>query len=69
MLADGVPGVVAYVLNRVALGGVWVKNITYQVLGLLRQESRHLILGFDDLLVEFLSVLILKRQVATNHRV
>jgi len=60
VLADGVPRVIPDVLYRVPLGRVWVQNVADQVLGLLRQESWHLILGLDDLLVEFLSVLILK---------
>ena len=36
MLADGVPGVIPNVLDRVALGWVWIQDVTDQVLGLLR---------------------------------
>mmetsp|Transcript_27182 Transcript_27182/g.33812 ORF Transcript_27182/g.33812 Transcript_27182/m.33812 type:complete len:303 (+) Transcript_27182:888-1796(+) len=57
------------VLDCVALGGIWVQNVANEVLGVLRQKARHFVICLDDLLIQLLRILILKGQVAANHRV
>ena len=55
-----VPRVVADVLDSEALRRVRVQDETYQVLGLLREERGQFIVSTEDLLVEFLRVLVLE---------
>ena len=69
VIVDRIPWVVPDVLNRVALCRIWIQNVLYQVLSVFRQKARHLVVRLDDLLVEFLRVLVFEWQVATDHRV
>lgn len=55
-----VPRVVADVLDSEALRRVRVQDETYQVLGLLREERGQFVVSTEDLLVEFLRVLVLE---------
>lgn len=69
VLANRIPGMRSDVFNRKAQCRIRVQDVLYQILCLLRKKTRHLVLGFNNLLVEFLCVLILERQITANHRV
>jgi hypothetical protein len=58
-----------YVFDRKAQSGVRVQDVLDQILCLLRKKTRHLVLGFYNLLVELLCVLILERQIPADHSV
>lgn len=69
VLAHGVPGVCSDIIDRESLRRVRIQDMVDQILGLLGEEARHLVLRLDDLLVEFLRILILEGQVPAHHRV
>jgi len=58
VLMDSVPRVVPDVLNREALRRVRIQNVADEVLCLLRQETWHLVVCLDNLLVQLLGVLV-----------
>ena len=67
VLADGVPGVGPDIFDGEALRRVRIEDVRYQILSVLRQKRRHLVLSLDDLLVQLLRVLVLERQVSADH--
>ena len=60
---------VADVLDSEALGRIRIQDARYQVLGLIAEERRQFVLSIQNLLVQFLRVLVLERQIAADHGV
>lgn len=57
------------ILNCKTLRRIWVEDQVYQVFGVIAQETRQLVISFQNLLVQLLRILVLKGQVAADHRV
>lgn len=64
-----VPRVISDVLDSEALGRIWIQDARYQVLGLFAEERWEFVVGVQNLLVQLLRVLVLERQVPTDHGV
>ena len=64
-----IPRVLSDVLDVVSQRRVRVQDARYQALCILRQERWQFVFSFDDFLVEFLRVLVFKRQVTADHRI
>ena len=64
---DGIPRVIANILDAESLGRVRVQDIVDQISGMLREERRFFVFSLYDLLVELLRILVFKRQIAADH--
>lgn len=61
------PRMVVYLSNAISLCWVDVQHLLYQILEILAYKIRENIIPREDSLVEFSGVVVLERQIATNH--
>lgn len=64
-----VPWMASDVFNCSPLGRIRVEDNIEEILCFITQETWHLIVCLEDLLVQLLSVLVLKRKISTDHSI
>ena len=69
MLYNLVPRMLSDIRDSISLSWIRIQDARYQILSLFREERGHLVLSFDNLLVQFLCLLIFKGQITADHGV